>query len=147
MRKLKKRLKDFARYYAEPGSDTHNNAYRSAIKAGYAERYAFGNSYKLVEKNGVREIIAEIEKNIEEQARKTAKEKAKIAWQNYLEARSKGRDRDAQKWFREHGELQGDYIVKQEITAENTLRIKETEAQEIARISREARKEALQNSN
>lgn len=35
------------------------NAYESAIKAGYSERYAKGNSYKLVENSGISKYIAE----------------------------------------------------------------------------------------
>lgn len=43
------RMEKFAKYYSASG-----NAYKSAIKAGYSEKYAKANSFKLLEKIGQR---------------------------------------------------------------------------------------------
>ena len=51
---------DFAQEYAKTG-----NAYQSAVSAGYSEKYAKGNSYKLVEISGISERIKEIHAEIE----------------------------------------------------------------------------------
>ena len=40
-------MEKFAKYYSASG-----NAYKSAIKAGYSEKYAKANSFKLLEKIG-----------------------------------------------------------------------------------------------
>lgn len=49
---LKPQHQAFADYYIELG-----NAEQAAIKAGYSERYARGNAYKLVAISGVKEYI------------------------------------------------------------------------------------------
>jgi phage terminase small subunit len=52
--KLKPQHQDFADYYLQLG-----NAEQAAIKAGYSERYARGNAYKLVAHSGIRAYIEE----------------------------------------------------------------------------------------
>lgn len=53
--KLKPSLKLVATYYV---GECAGNAEKSAIKAGYSERYARGNAYKLVARKDVQEYIA-----------------------------------------------------------------------------------------
>ena len=143
MKLLKKRKRDFADFYTDIGSETYNNAERSAVKAGYSPRYARGNAYKLVSRGGISERIIKNINEINERSRKSREDKVKIAWQNYEEARKERRDRDAQKLFREHGELQGDYI--QRIESEQKITLKQEQADEIAQKTREAIKQALIN--
>ncbi len=50
----------FAQEYAKTG-----NAYQSAVSAGYSEKYAKGNSYKLVEISGISERIKEVHAEVE----------------------------------------------------------------------------------
>lgn len=57
------RQKKFADYYIETG-----NAFQSAVDAGYSERYALGNSYKLVENSGIKAYIDERMKELEDKA-------------------------------------------------------------------------------
>lgn len=53
--KLKPQLKLVATYYC---GECAGNAEKSAIKAGYSEKYARGNAYKLVARKDVQEYIA-----------------------------------------------------------------------------------------
>lgn len=53
--KLKPQLKLVATYYM---GECAGNAEQSAIKAGYSEKYARGNAYKLVARKDVQEYIA-----------------------------------------------------------------------------------------
>ena len=67
---LTKRQKDFAEYYMETG-----NAVVSAVRAGYSEKYAHANAYKLVTNVGIREILdASVEKMCEDGSVADAKE-------------------------------------------------------------------------
>lgn len=54
MAELKPKQKAFADHYIELG-----NAEQAAIKAGYSERYARGNAYKLIANNGIKKYIEE----------------------------------------------------------------------------------------
>lgn len=60
MSKLNDRQKAFADYYIES-----LNAFESAIKAGYSEKYAKSRSYELLEKVGIKKYIDERLKQIE----------------------------------------------------------------------------------
>jgi phage terminase small subunit len=68
MSKLTPRQQAFADYYIELG-----NAEQAAIKAGYSERYARGNAYKLVADSGIKKYI---------DARLAEKDKERIASQD-----------------------------------------------------------------
>lgn len=60
MSKLNDRQKAFADYYIES-----LNAFESAIKAGYSEKYAKSRSYELLENVGIKKYIDERLKQIE----------------------------------------------------------------------------------
>lgn len=62
MAKLSEKHRRFAEYYIES-----LNAYESAVKAGYSERYAKGNSYKLVEYSGIKAYIEKRFKELEDE--------------------------------------------------------------------------------
>ena len=121
MKLIRKRQDSFASNFAEPASQTYGNAEQSAIKAGYSPRYARGKAYTLVAKDGIKKRIAEIQKRVIEHAEKDKQEKLYIAWNNYIKAIEENRDRDAQKWFREHGDLRGDYVIKVEGKQETVI--------------------------
>ena len=53
--KIKPQLKLVATYYV---GECAGNAEKSAIKAGYSEKYARGNAYKLVARKDVQEYMA-----------------------------------------------------------------------------------------
>lgn len=53
--KIKPQLKLVATYYV---GECAGNAEQSAIKAGYSEKYARGNAYKLVARKDVQEYMA-----------------------------------------------------------------------------------------
>lgn len=61
---------EFLKYYTEKTSETYNNAYRSALKAGYSENYASNLTDKglswLVESVGDNVMLHKAERNINE---------------------------------------------------------------------------------
>ena len=71
-RKPSKRLRNFCdNFILNP--ETKGNAEQSAIKAGYAERYARGNAYKLVAKGG--DYLKDLEEKESERLRNTKDDK------------------------------------------------------------------------
>lgn len=72
-KKLKPRQRKFAELYVESG-----NAMQSAIQAGYSERYAQGNSYKLVENSGIKKYIDELTEKAQDAKIATVKDRKVI---------------------------------------------------------------------
>ena len=64
------RQKKFAELYAQSG-----NAEQAAIAAGYSEKYARGNAYKLVAISGIAEYIRELNEKAQDERIMTAKER------------------------------------------------------------------------
>lgn len=64
------RQKKFAEFYAESG-----NAEQAAIAAGYSEKYARGNAYKLVANSGVVKYIRELVEKAQDERILSAKER------------------------------------------------------------------------
>jgi hypothetical protein len=56
----------FTQYYADPGSETYNNAYQSAIKAGYAHNTARNTDSLILANIGVQEAIDEYKAELAE---------------------------------------------------------------------------------
>ncbi len=137
---MSKRLKNFAQNYVND-LETKGNAYKSAIKAGYAERYSFGNAHKLVVKGC--KYIEKLEKELEERLSLTKDKKLsmierdieyfemqihelKISESQEIDHKQKtAYKRDIErlidkraKLVREHGDLNGDYVIKTEVTQE-----------------------------
>lgn len=67
--KLTPKQKAFADYYIETG-----NAEQSALRAGYSDKYARSDAYKLPAKTGIKSYIAEKMKQLESERIATAKE-------------------------------------------------------------------------
>lgn len=84
-KELTQREKAFADYYIETG-----NAEKSAIRAGYSERYARGNAHKLVARGCIAEYIAQRMKKTEEKRIASADEVME-----FLTAVMKGEVKDA----------------------------------------------------
>lgn len=68
--KLNARQKKFAEFYAQSG-----NAARSAIKAGYSEKYAGQNADKLLKNTNVAEYIKQLSEVEQDKRIMTAKER------------------------------------------------------------------------
>lgn len=66
---ITKKMRDFADAYLETG-----NTYQSAIRAGYSEAYAKGNSKYLLENERVKEYMEEVLAKIHSQRIATAQE-------------------------------------------------------------------------
>lgn len=66
---ITKKMQDFADAYLETG-----NTYQSAIRAGYSEAYAKGNSKYLLENERVKEYMASVMEKIQSQRVATVQE-------------------------------------------------------------------------
>jgi len=64
----------FIQYYADPTSETHNNATQSAIKAGYSPKTASNNATQIMSNHGVSEGIRVYKAEIVEKADVTRSE-------------------------------------------------------------------------
>jgi phage terminase small subunit len=126
------RARHFAKHYA-CNPETKGDAYNSAIKAGYAERYAFGNAYKLVTRSGIAELIKQYEQEMFDKLHVDLTKKIDISWEQHIHFKELGNAKMAHVWFEEHGKLCGDYVQRQEIDARITER-KEKEKTELRGI-------------
>lgn len=68
-KEITKKMRDFADAYLETG-----NVYQSAIKAGYSEAYAKGNSKYLLENERVQTYMADVLEKIQSQKVATVQE-------------------------------------------------------------------------
>lgn len=67
---MNERQKKFAEYYAQSG-----NAAKSAIKAGYSEKYAKADACKILGNPSVAEYIRELSEKVQNERIMTAKER------------------------------------------------------------------------
>lgn len=58
---------DFVKYYADTGSESHNNAYQSAIRAGYAHKTANNSMHQVLGNIGVKAAISGYKQEIAKQ--------------------------------------------------------------------------------
>lgn len=122
---LTQKQKAFADNYIENGG----NAEKAAVDAGYSERYARGNAYKLVAYNGIREYIAERQKEIDSTRIATLQELQEIRT-----AIARGEDKDDFGFSPSH-----EAKLKAVDSLEKALRIKQ-EQEEKQRAAEEALK-------
>jgi len=128
-----KRLELSIEYFANITSPTRGNWSQSMIKAGYKEAYAAKKGWLLMDKEGVRAKIETVYQDSLNITQKSREEKRALAWNNYVQAKT---DRDKQFWWQEVCKLDGDYIIKQEITTEDkTKRELEHVRQEVNRLA------------
>lgn len=139
---LNKKLQSFINLYVND-PETHGNAYKSAMKAGYSQSYSKAFAHKLCEKVG--QNIKEMQQEQKERITLSKDKKLTIMEQdiafytkqiNDLTIKAQADDEDGKikgnigkliskrtQLLKEHGELAGDYINKQEITQETKLQI------------------------
>ncbi len=65
-RPLTAKQQDFVRFYADAGSETRNNAYKSAIRAGYSEKSASSGIMDLLGNMCIKQEIAKYKAKIDE---------------------------------------------------------------------------------
>ncbi len=122
------RERHFAKHYVTD-PETKGNAEQSAIKAGYAVRYAEGNAYKLVSRSGVKELITRFEMEQKAKLDVNLAKKVEIAWSHYIVAVEQKDLKQAERWFEQHGRLCGDYVQK--IESKDTTKYDDDEQGEI----------------
>lgn len=101
------RQKKFAELYAQSG-----NAEQAAVGAGYSEKYARGNAYKLVAISGIAKYIRELTEKAQDERIMTVRERRAILSDIARDPEQKPGDRvraiDAL------NKMTGDYITKVE---------------------------------
>ena len=123
---MKKRQKLFIQYYTDrTDKETCGNATKSALKAGYSASRAASQGSSLLKNPTISQQIAIIEKNEADKYKATRDSKIELAWKNYINATS---TTEKKFWWREHGELSGDYVQRVESKNENIYK-EETEQQ------------------
>jgi phage terminase small subunit len=106
--------------------ETYKNWSKSMIKAGYSEAYTRSNGYKLRDKVGIKEKIAENEAQQRKDHKVTRQLKIDLSWKNFLNAKT---DTMRKFWWEEHGKLSQDYVTKTETKSETV--IKDQQADEV----------------
>ena len=131
--------REFARFYTDQNSPkTYLNAMQSALAAGYEKEGIAHKSKLLLQRQDVKEYINSIAEEKKLLGAIDSERKKSIAWENYLSAKQVGEMENARKWFREHGELNGDYIKKTEI--DQKVKVSQINEEESKLILEEIRK-------
>ena len=129
--KLNARQKTFCEFYVASG-----NATESAIKAGYSNNYANAQTYKLLEKVGIKEYIKESQEKAKTSRIMTAIERREFLTELIKNRNEKAADR--LKALDILNKMDGEYMEKIQMTGEiKTNPFKELTLEELKRIANE----------
>lgn len=129
--KLNARQKTFCEFYVASG-----NATESAIKAGYSNNYANAQTYKLLEKVGIKEYIKELQEKAKTSRIMTAIERREFLTKFIKNGNEKAADR--LKALDILNKMDGEYMEKIQMTGEiKTNPFKELTLEELKRIANE----------
>ena len=129
--KLNARQKTFCEFYVASG-----NATESAIKAGYSNNYANAQTYKLLEKVGIKEYIKELQEKAKTSRIMTAIERREFLTELIKNRNEKAADR--LKALDILNKMDGEYMEKIQMTGEKkTNPFKELTLEELKRIANE----------
>ena len=129
--KLNARQKTFCEFYVASG-----NATESAIKAGYSNNYANAQTYKLLEKVGIKEYIKELQEKAKTSRIMTAIERREFLTELIKNRNEKAADR--LKALDILNKMDGEYMEKIQMTGEiKTNPFKELTLDELKRIANE----------
>lgn len=125
---MNERQKRFAEYYAQSG-----NAERSAISAGYSEKYARGNAHKLVANSGIAEYIRELTEKEQDKRIMTAKERRAVL----SDIAREGNNQDRIRAIDTLNKMTGEYITKIEgnLSAEINNPFKDLTTEELRNLA------------
>lgn len=130
---------EFARFYTDQNNaKTYLNALQSALAAGYEKEGVAHKSKLLLLRKDVKEYINQITEERKLLGAIDIERKKSIAWENYLASKTDGDMEKARKWFREHGELNGDYIQRTEV--DQKVKVQQVSEEESKLIMQEIRK-------
>ena len=129
--KLNVRQKAFCEFYVASG-----NATESAIKAGYSNNYANAQTYKLLEKVGIKKYIKELQEKAKTSRIMTAIERREFLTELIKNGNEKAADR--LKALDILNKMDGEYMEKIQMTGEiKTNPFKELTLEELKRIANE----------
>ena len=129
--KLNVRQKAFCEFYVASG-----NATESAIKAGYSNNYANAQTYKLLEKVGIKKYIKELQEKAKTSRIMTAIERREFLTELIKNGNEKAADR--LKALDILNKMDGEYMEKIQMTGEiKTNPFKELTVEELKRIANE----------
>ena len=125
---MNERQKKFAEYYAQSG-----NAEQAATAAGYSEKYARGNAYKLVAKSGIADYIRELTEKAQDERIMTARERQAVL----SDIARSGDDQDRIRAIDTLNKMTGEYVTKIEgnISAEINNPFKDLTTEELRKLA------------
>lgn len=125
---MNERQKKFAEYYAQSG-----NAEQAATAAGYSEKYARGNAYKLVAISGIAQYIRELTEKAQDERIMTARERQAVL----SDIARSGEDQDRIRAIDTLNKMTGEYVTKIEgnLSAEINNPFKELTTEELRKLA------------
>lgn len=100
---MNERQKRFAEYYAQSG-----NASRSAVQAGYSEKFAGQNADKLLKNTNIAEYIRELTEKAQDERIMTARERQAVL----SDIARSGADQDRIRAIDTLNKMSGEYVTK-----------------------------------
>lgn len=113
---MNERQKRFAEYYAQSG-----NAARSAVKAGYSEKYANTNASKLLQNTTIQEYIKQLSEKAQDERIMTAKERQALLSDIAMDNDNTASDRI--KAVDTLNKMTGEYTVKVDTTVKTSTKL------------------------
>ncbi|HPY85029.1 MAG TPA: terminase small subunit [Ruminococcus flavefaciens] len=125
---MNERQKKFAEYYAQSG-----NAEQAATAAGYSEKYARGNAYKLVAISGIAQYIRELTEKAQDERIMTARERQAVL----SDIARSGEAPDRIRAIDTLNKMTGEYVTKIEgnISAEINNPFKDLTTEELRKLA------------
>lgn len=125
---MNERQKKFAEYYAQSG-----NAEQAATAAGYSEKYARGNAYKLVAISGIAQYIHELTEKAQDERIMTARERQAVL----SDIARSGEAPDRIRAIDTLNKMTGEYVTKIEgnISAEINNPFKDLTTEELRKLA------------
>ncbi len=125
---MNERQKKFAEYYAQSG-----NATKSAVQAGYSEKFAGQNADKLLKNTNVAEYIRELTEKAQDERIMTAHERQAVL----SDIARSGEDQDRIRAIDTLNKMTGEYVTKIEgnISAEINNPFKDLTTEELRKLA------------
>lgn len=122
------RQKKFAEYYAQSG-----NATKSAVQAGYSEKFAGQNADKLLKNTNIAEYIRELTEKAQDERIMTARERQAVL----SDIARSGEDQDRIRAIDTLNKMTGEYVTKIEgnISAEINNPFKDLTTEELRKLA------------
>ena len=125
---MNERQKKFAEYYAQSG-----NASRSAVQAGYSEKFAGQNADKLLKNTNIAEYIRELTEKAQDERIMTARERQAVL----SDIARSGADQDRIRAIDTLNKMSGEYVTKIEgnVNAEVNYPFKGLTTEELRKLA------------